>query len=58
MAIGQELCEKVLIGCQVHYGRSYHRDADKVSNPLPRQVRSLSREAFCTHQMNKSEEMK
>ena len=47
LAIGQELCNKLLIGCQVHYGCSYQRMADKVSNPLPRQIRSLSREAFC-----------
>ena len=35
LAIGEELCDKLLIGCQVHYGRSYQRVADKVSGPLP-----------------------
>ena len=64
LAIGQELCDKLLIGCQVHYGRSYQGVADKVSNPLPRQIRSLSREALCIisraipHQKKKSEVMK
>ena len=64
LAIGQELCDKLLIGCQVHYGRSYHRVTDKVSNLLPRQIRSSSREAFCIisraipHQKKKSEVMK
>lgn len=64
LAIGQELCDKLLIGCRVHYGRSYHRVADKVSNLLPRQLRSSSREAFCMisrsipHQKKKSEVMK
>ena len=47
LAIGQDLCDKLLIGCQVHYGRSYQQVVDKVSNPLPCQIRSLSHEAFC-----------
>ena len=47
LAIGEKLCDKLLIGCKVHYGRSYQRVADKVSSPLPNQTRCLSREAFC-----------
>ena len=30
-AIGKELCDKLIIGCRVHYGRSYQRVADKVT---------------------------
>ena len=39
--------DKLPIGCQVHYGCSYQQVANKVSGPLPRQIRCLSREAFC-----------
>ena len=47
LAIGEELSEKLLIGCLVHYGRSYQRIADKVSNLLPHQIRCASCETFC-----------
>ena len=47
VAIGKDLTENLLIGCQVHYGRSYQRVAERVSNLLPRQIRNVSREAFC-----------
>ena len=45
-AVGKELCDKVIVGCHVHYGRSYQHVADKVNNSLPREYRQLSRSAF------------
>ena len=47
LAIGKETAEKVMIGCLVHYGRSYQRVAERVSMSLQRQIRVLSRDAFC-----------
>ena len=44
--IGKELSKKLIVGCRVHYGRSYHHVADKVSNSLPREYRQLSSSAF------------
>lgn len=45
-AIGKDMSEKLIIGCRVHYGRSYHRVADRVSNSLPREYRQLCQSAF------------
>ena len=64
LAIGKDLSEKLLIGCQVHYGRSYQRVADRVNNLLPRQIHQISRAAIykvvraIPHQKEKSEVMK
>ena len=44
--IGKELCDKLIVGCRVHYGRSYQHVADKVSNSLQWEYRQLSCSAF------------
>ena len=36
-----------MIGCLVHYGRSYQRVAERVSSSLPPQIRTISRDSFC-----------
>ena len=34
LAIGKNIAERLMIGCLVHYGRSYQRVADRVSASL------------------------
>ena len=45
-AIGKDMSEKLIVGCRIHYSRSYQRVADRVSNSLSREYRQLSRSAF------------
>ena len=40
------MSEKLIVGCRIHYSRSYQRVADRVSNSLSREYRQLSRSAF------------
>ena len=48
LAVGKDTAEKLMIGCLVHYGRSYQRVADRVSASLPATDRKIGRDAFCT----------
>ena len=36
-----------MIGCLVHYGRSYQRVADRVSASLSMDIRKISKDSFC-----------
>ncbi len=48
LAVGRDTAEKVMVGCLVHYGRSYQRVADKVSASFTQKFQKLSRKALCT----------
>ena len=45
--LGDNVADKVLKGCNVHWTRSYQRVADKVNNNVHRSNRVLAKEAFC-----------
>ena len=47
LAIGKTTAEKLVIGCLVHYGKSYQRVAHRVSSSVPVQIRRVSRDSFC-----------
>ena len=44
---GSGVAQRLMIGCLVHYGRSYQRVADRVSASLPTDIRKLSKDSFC-----------
>ena len=44
---GENVADRVLKGCNVHWTRSYQRVADKVNNNVHRSNRVLAKEAFC-----------
>ena len=46
-AISKEIAEKIMIGCLVHYGRSYQRVSERVSSSLPAGICKISRDSFC-----------
>ena len=45
--LGDNVADKVLKGCDVHWTRSYQWVADKVNNNVHRSNRVLAKEAFC-----------
>ena len=44
LAIGKNVAQRLMIGCLVHYGRSYQRVADRISASLPMDIRKLSKD--------------
>ena len=42
-AMGKETAERLMIGCLVHYSRSYQRVADRVSSSLSLEIRNISK---------------
>ena len=46
-AIGQDLADKLLHGCNVHWARSIQRVADRVNSRVQKVNRKLANEAFC-----------
>ena len=45
--LGENVADKVIEGCNVHWTRSYQRVADKVNNNVHRSNRVLAKEPFC-----------
>ena len=45
--IGIEQAQRVMIGCLVHYNRSYQNVAERIGLSLPKEVRKISRDTFC-----------
>ena len=46
-AVGEELADRLLRGCNVHWARSYQRVADRVNSSVQKCNRKLATEAFC-----------
>ena len=46
-AMGKETAERLMIGCLVHYSRSYQRIAERVSSSLSLEIRNISKNTFC-----------
>ena len=46
-AIGQNLADKLLRGCNLHWARSYQRVADKLNSRVQKGNRKIANEAFC-----------
>ena len=46
-AVGEELADCLLRGCNVHWARSYQRVADRVNSSVQKCNRKLATEAFC-----------
>ena len=46
-AVGEELADSLLRGCNVHWARSYQRVADRVNSSVQKCNRKLATEAFC-----------
>ena len=47
-AVGEEVADSLLRGCNVHWARSYQRIADRVNSSVQKCNRKLATEAFCT----------
>ena len=42
-AMGKETAERLMIGCLIHYSRSYQRVAERVSSSLSLEIRNISK---------------
>ena len=45
--MGKETAERLMIGCLIHYSRSYQHVAERVRSSLSLEIRDISKNAFC-----------
>ena len=46
-AVGEDVADRLLWGCNVHWARSYQRVAERVNSIIQKGNRKLANEAFC-----------
>ena len=45
--VGEEVADRLLQGCNVHWARSYQHVADRINSSVPMHNRKLTTESFC-----------